>query len=205
MSQISANTNRLENFTQLILIGHGGQLMWEKLHETPIASSEPIDSYSRYHVENFFSEQLATDDFELIFPALFENNVPIGLQALGEMAGWHYPSPFGIGVNDQWGSWFAYRAVVLAKSHYLPSVVSKSQSPCQSCGLKPCIKRCPAKALKGEKLDLDACISYRSQTDSNCKDCCIARMSCPVALPHQYKIEQIKYHYGRSLKTIISE
>lgn len=227
VTQLSANTNQFDHFSQLILIGHGGRLMWEKLNESVIESEHPVDDFSKFHVQGFFAKRLAIDDFELVFPTPNENNIPIGLQALGEMAGWHHPSPFGVGINQQWGSWFAYRVVVLVKSDYQTSVIfkgaiskadvsqtvapeafdpktaiSEAQSPCQSCETKPCIQNCPASALEDKKLNLKRCVSYRMQARSKCKDRCLARMSCPVAAPHQYELEQIQYHYGRSLETI---
>lgn len=208
VNQLSSISDKLDHYCQLILIGHAGRLLWQKVKAwqeskpSDAKSQHPIDDFSRIHVEDFFAQRFSSDDFELIFPLSDENQTHIGLQTLGEMAGWHNTSPFAVGINQQWGSWFAYRAVVLIKSDYLSSEVASSPSPCLSCTHHICVQSCPADALVGNKLDLDRCISYRKVPDSRCKDRCIARMSCPVAGKHQYILEQIQYHYGRSLQTI---
>jgi len=203
-NQLSPLTDKLTHYTQLILIGHGGQLLWKKINSSSFDSNNPIDDYSRLQTEMFFSRHFSTDDFEIIFPALTssEKQKSIGLQKLGEIIGWHNESPFRVGINQEWGSWFAYRAVVLAKSDYLVNQNDQALSPCSQCETKPCIQACPANALVGDGLDLDQCISYRKKADSKCKGRCLARMACPVAKEHQYEIDQIQYHYSLSMRMI---
>jgi hypothetical protein len=53
-----------------------------------------------------------------------------------------------------------------------------------------------------EEFDFKKCFKYRQHPTSKCKDRCIARISCPVAPDARYPEEQIKYHYGRSLKSL---
>ena len=216
VSQLNTTTDRFEYYSQLILIGHGGSLLWQKVKScqestierksgaSAFKSPHPIDDFSRLHVENFFAKRFSSTDFEIIFPT--SNQTLVNLQALGKFVGWHNTSPFAVGINQQWGSWFAYRAVVIVKSHYLScfptAETDHSESPCLSCQSRDCVQTCPANALSGDKLDLNRCIAYRKQPDSKCKDRCIARMACPVAAQHQYSLEQIQYHYGRSMETI---
>ena len=194
--QLSVITPNFSHYNQIVLIGHGGRSLWEKVKQSNLQSDNPIDDYSRLHSIKFFKKRFPENDFEVIFPRT--NQASLGLQALGQTAGWHNESPFRIGVNKQWGSWFAYRAVVLVKSDYQTSVKMPEQSPCQTCESKVCLAECPADALINGGLDLKQCISYRLQDKSKCKDRCLARMVCPIASEHQYQLEQIQYHYLKS-------
>ena len=214
VNQLSFNTDKLSHYSQLVLIGHAGKQLWQKLKQWQALRnlseklSDPVDDFSKYHVQKYFNQRFKENDFELIYPLTkaTQSNSSINLQTLGQIAGWHHQSPFGVGINQQWGSWFAYRAVVLLKSNYQPAKSPHShfhsQSPCQSCENKPCIQSCPAGALDSAQLNLKACLSYRVQKDSRCQDRCIARMACPVAERHQYPLEQIQYHYSRSMQVI---
>lgn len=185
------------NYRQLILFAHAGRRMWQQVKPTLSSTNEAIDSYSRHVVSRFCNHHLEGKAFRLIYPS----NHPVGLQSLGKLAGWHHDSPFRIGINQQWGSWFAYRAAVLADSNFEPTSKQQGPSPCTDCASKPCITACPAKALEND-FSLQACLDYRKRPDSQCKDRCLARMTCPVAKQHQYTLEQINYHYGISMKMI---
>jgi epoxyqueuosine reductase len=200
--QLSAVTSNLSHYNQLILIGHAGQSLWDKVKASNFVSIDPIDVYSKHHTTEFFRQYFSEQDYEIVFPT--KNQTSIGLQALGKIVGWHNESPFRVGINQKWGSWFAYRAVVLIKANYLTSAPMSDESPCNNCVEKPCIAACPANALVENSLDIVLCTGYRMQSDSQCKDRCIARMTCPIAKEHQYKLEQIGYHYSLSMKMIES-
>ena len=73
-------------------------------------SNDPIDDYTRVAVDRCLQRILPPQAYRFLYPG----NISIGLQQLGELAGWHHPSPFAIGIDAEWGSWFAYRALVLA-------------------------------------------------------------------------------------------
>lgn len=216
IGQLEKNTKNLEQFSQLILIGHAGQLFWRHLKRWQLEYSDgstehPVDDFSYIHCQRFFRKCRAVGAFEIIFPAgeqggsdLQEqpDQPPIGLQQLGKMAGWHYDSPLRLGLNEQWGSWFAYRAVILVKANFATTPAIQSKSPCLTCESRACIKSCPADALAGGDLDINRCFQYRKRDNSQCKDRCIARMSCPVAKDHQYELEQIQYHYTQSMSRV---
>jgi epoxyqueuosine reductase QueG len=105
-------------------------------------------------------------------------------------------------VNQVWGSWFAYRVVVLADTEFEPTSPLTAASPCHSCTEKPCLSACPAEALEHGDFSLKLCIDYRLREHSQCKAQCLARLACPIAPEHRYSMEQINYHYGRSMQTI---
>jgi ferredoxin len=190
-----------QNYRQLILIGHAGMQLWQSLHEqvTDINLQEhPIDTFTVSKVQQFLQKEHPSASYEIVYPGAYT----VSLQELGKLAGWHHASPFMVGVNAEFGSWFAYRALVLANTDLAVTPTKESASPCISCESKPCISACPPRALDDGKFNLEACLAYRLQADSLCKNTCLARRACPVGSDHRYTDEQMQYHYGRSMKMI---
>ena len=107
-----------------------------------------------------------------------------------------------VGIDTEWGSWFAYRAALLADTDFLPFLPVDRSSPCKTCQEKPCIAACPANALEGGDFSLQKCIAYRRRTGSKCQFTCLARVDCPVGAEHRYDDEQLRHSYGRSLEDL---
>ena len=185
-------------YRQLILIGHGGKTLWDSVTATGVTSENPIDEFSVRMLAQWFDEQQTSHQYRIVFPG----DEPIGLQTLGKLAGWHHPSPFMVGINKEWGSWYAYRAVALADTDLTPSVADQGKSPCETCLDKPCMTHCPASALSVSGFDLKKCVDYRKSTRSVCKASCVARISCPVGDHHRYCAEQIAHTYSISMRMI---
>jgi len=203
---------------QLILLGHGGRRLWEKVSAAGLPGEHPIDDYTRLTVARWFAEFMPTQRYRILYPD--PGPTPIGLQALGALAGWHHASPLMLGIDPQWGSWFAYRAVVVADSGFLPffpvdpeasrgfygrslqDIHPEESNPCRSCHAAPCISHCPATALSPQGMALSACVDYRRQADSACRETCLARLACPVGADHRYNEAQLRHTYSRSLKMI---
>lgn len=181
-------------YCQLILIGHGGKGLWASVQASGICSENPIDDFSIEKVGHC----LAGHRHAIIYPA----KDSVGLQALGKLAGWHHASPFMVGINAAWGSWFAYRAVALSDTDFATTAPQHTASPCEQCRDRLCIASCPARALSAEFFDLQKCIAYRKQPDSRCRTTCLARISCPVGAEHRYCNEQIGHTYTISLRMI---
>jgi ferredoxin-like protein FixX len=187
-------------FKQLIIFAHGGRRMWESVQASRFTDAdEPIDSFSIDLVRRYFSETCSENTFEVLYPG---SKQVVPLQKLGRLAGWHHDSPFRIGVNLVWGSWFAYRVAVLADTEFEATLLFTAASPCLSCTDKPCLSACPAEALECGDFSLKLCIDYRLREHSQCKAQCLARLACPVGCEHRYSMEQINYHYARSMQTI---
>ncbi len=196
---------RIEDYASLLLIGHGGNRMWDALNEHGMAGANPVDEYSAACAVRFGRESLDDCRYRILYPG----DIPIPLQQLGSLAGWHHASPLGIGVSESWGPWFGYRAALLVQPE-LPVMTdlpmqSPKQSPCEQCVNKPCISVCPAGALSVHgPPDIGACVGHRLGQDSTCALQCLARLVCPVGERHRYCDEQVRYFYGRSLDSIRS-
>ena len=185
-------------YRQLILIGHAGRSLWRAVKAAGIRSENPIDDFSVKSVEQWFSSHFANSAHEIAYPG----DIQIGLQALGKVVGWHHASPLMIGISKTWGTWYAYRVVVLAATDLLPTPVLKSESPCVRCPDKDCVASCPGGAMDGGILILKKCLGYRQEASSRCKVTCVARVSCPVGSEHRYDDEQLRHSCSISLKMI---
>lgn len=186
----------IEQFRQVLLIAHGGLRFWSALQEAGMQGDDPVDSFSTHVVADWFSSVLPGVRTEILYPL---TDSPVPLVELGTLAGWHYASPFRVGINDAFGSWFAYRALVLADSDLPATPAMAGSNPCDGCVTQPCIRACPAGAVHKEKFDASACYDHRLTSGSNCASTCMARAACPVAREHTYSPSQTAYHYERSL------
>jgi hypothetical protein len=212
LDKLELSKEQKVHYSQLILIGHAGRKLWTELvrsmpaiehssnHE--LIDDEPIDHYSHGHVTQFFKQRFSDSDYKVIFPTLVDTPFKLDLQALGQLAGWHQPSPMAIGINPEWGTWFAYRSVVLVNSQFATNFIQSTNSLCNTCDTKDCVSNCPAKAVNTNGFNLNACITYRKLKHSKCQDKCIARLACPVSTQNQYCTSQVRYHYLHSFKLI---
>lgn len=193
-AEIVAALQPLPGERQLILLGHAGRRLWDCVQAAGIAGEHPIDDYCRQTVARFFAEHLPGQACRLPYPG----DTPLGLQALGTLAGWHQPSPLMIGVDAEWGSWFAYRAVILCATDFAPTPVVERRSPCLDCRDQPCLAACPAEAT-GLPFRLEPCADERLRPSSACAYGCLARNACPVGAEHRYAEGQIRHSFALSL------
>lgn len=197
-------SDELAKYPRLVLIGHAGRAFWSVLKGRGLHGSDPVDTFVQEQVEAWMARQVGAPAWRLVFPGA----APVGLQALGEQAGWHHPSPFWVGVQAGWGSWYAYRAAVLVADLWPLTPLQRAESPCLSCAARPCVSACPAQALDGDLVQrregtgLRACVDFRLQAESPCADRCLARQACPVGIEHRYTDEQTAYHYLQSLPAL---
>lgn len=191
----------LAPYRQLILIGHLGRDFWAAAKARGLHGADPLDQFVSECVNRWMVHSLPEQVWHQVFPG----PAPVGLQRLGDLAGWHHPSPFWVGVDAEWGSWFAYRAVLLADTDLPVTPRRDTTSPCDRCVDKPCVSACPAGALASEPTGawrLHACLDARKRPGSACVDRCLARNACPLGEPHRYSDEQIAYHYLQSMRHI---
>lgn len=198
-----------EPWTQLILIGHQGRRFWDALQREDMGDeADPVDRFSVTCVLDWMATQWPGHRALCLFPG--PDGERLGLQALGALAGWHHSSPFWVGVDAEWGSWFAYRAVLLTDTRLPVTPPRRRLSPCLSCVATPCVRACPAMALHvpgaahmdGDQAGLSACVAHRLQPASSCEDRCLAREACPVGAVHRYTAAQTAYHYRQSLAAL---
>jgi epoxyqueuosine reductase len=172
--------------------------MWQAILREGGRSADPIDDFSVREVRRWLAAQASGRSYEIVYPG----ERLVGLQSLGECAGWHFASPFMVGINERWGTWFAYRVAVLANTDFEPTRPVPGESPCTACRPRPCVSACPGKAIEDSGFNLADCVRYRLRPDSACQTTCMARLACPVRAEHRYDDEQIRHAYAISLRFI---
>jgi hypothetical protein len=196
--ELRRSVDPAHRYRQLILIGHAGTTLWNTIKDAGLVSENPIDDFSVDTFRRWFADRFPGSRHHILYPG----DIQVGLQALGKMAGWHHPSPFMIGIREDWGTWYAYRVAALADTDLAPTPARQSASPCERCVDQPCIAACPAGAMSGGNFALARCVDYRKGAASRCRTTCIARISCPVGKAHRYSDEQIRHTYSISLQAI---
>ena len=192
-------TPEQQRYRQLVLFGHVGGAVWSQaLAEAP-DSDHPIDTA----VQRWVARGMRAHELRVAWECVYPGDTALSLIRLGEWAGWHHPSPFWQGVDAEWGSWFAYRAVLLANTDWPLTPRRERRSPCWDCVGQPCVAACPALALGVDQaLGLNRCSDHRLQTASSCEERCLARLACPVGTEHRYSADQLQHHYRYSLAAI---
>jgi epoxyqueuosine reductase len=190
-------------YRQLILIGHGGRSLWEAVTRSGIDSPDPIDDFTLQTIGRWMAEELPGHRYDIIYPG--PQTIP--LQRLGALAGWHHATPFMLGIDADWGTWFAYRAAVLADTHFAPVLAvdrtaHEASNPCAACATRPCVAACPASAMSDASFALQKCLAWRQLADSTCAFTCRTRLACPVGSEHRYGTEQLRHTYSVSLRQI---
>jgi len=187
---------------QLILFGHAGRRLWECVQAERGDEKHPVDEYSVRTVQRWIAQAIPDARTRFAFPIGLPTGQHVGLQRLGTLAGWHHPSPFMVGIDAQWGSWFAYRAVILTDTELPATEPVDYGYPCITCASKACITACPGRALDSGTMDFRACQTERLKEGSPCALGCCARQACPVGAEHRYESSQIEHGAVGSLAAI---
>ena len=190
----------LPSYCRVVLIGHGGRAMWDAVSDSFCfkVSQDPIDTFTVSALQQFFSEFAPAMRYQIVYPG----SAYVPLQKIGSMLGWHNDSPFKLGLNAEWGSWFAYRALVLVNAKLPLTKPLRLSSPCDECETRPCQEACPPKAVSEHKFELQRCLIFRKEDNSLCHHKCLSRLACPIGSDHQYSDAQMRYHYLQSLRVI---
>lgn len=213
MTSVRAADPAVDGQDALLMFANAGQNFWTqmKLAHSELPNSQvpfnPVDSYSQQLVTKFINTFIS-GDYELLYPS----QLPIPLIELGKHAGWSHNSPLGLTLHENYGPWYAFRAVVRVATSLLPSslqgytkqrfngAAGASATPCDTCVAKPCVSTCPAGAVSAtEVFNLVACYEHRRTHGSSCESDCPARRACPVGAEFQYEKEQLGYHMRHSL------
>lgn len=190
--QLAAEGLPVADYPRLVLMGSSGSSIWDHLQREWMERANPFDEYSVAVAEQFIHQCLDDAPSQLFYPGPSR----VSLIRLGELAGWSHPSPLGLGINPEFGLWFAYRAAFVTAAPLPVTEAPQSMHPCESCSDKPCISACPAGAVSpNSAFDITACYTFRVSSNASCVDRCHSRMACPIGREYQYPLGQIQHHY----------
>lgn len=112
------------------------------------------------------------------------------------------PSPLGILMHPDYGTWHAYRGALLFGAEIPLQAVRATNHLCDACGRKPCLSACPVGAYSADGFDHGACIAHvRSQAGRGCRENgCAARNACPHDA-FRYPAEAQEFHMTAYMAT----
>ncbi len=180
-----------------LLLLSGGRALFERF--TPEAGHDPLDRWTRRRVEALLEPLRATGvRAEARYPFWNEPD-PLPFQRIGEAAGLGAPTRLGLSLHPTYGSWIAYRALLLFDRPVPDRAPPPRESPCATCAA-PCVTACPAAAI-AHTWDARSCMDHRLDHGDPCASGCHARLACPVGADQRYAEEALRFHQAASLAT----
>lgn len=183
----------------IALVGLAGARGWTAFAASPEASdgvADPLDRWSR-RVVGALADALGA---LALYPFGGPPHWPF--QRWAKRAEPMHASPLGLLVHPVVGLWRGYRgALAFAEPIVLPSREA-SQSPCETCTTRACLRACPVGAFAVEGYDVAACAAHlRREAGRACMARgCLARHACPVGADHTHTPAQAAFHMQAFLK-----
>jgi len=183
--------------TSVVVVAAGGRDLWQTMNKAGATSlAEPFDEFTVAHITTVVDEHLPGVSYNFAYPG--SGAAP--LIALGEYLGWSSPSLLGLGINSEFGLWFAYRALLRVDAALPHTQPQSAPDLCETCVTKDCVAACPAEAVtQVGNFSIESCADFRVSAGSDCASSCLARLACPIGKQHQYTEPQFSHHQGRSL------
>lgn len=182
-----------------VVIGNRGGRIWQSMTPAQRRADHPLDEYSESRVREAFRALGPTADSRLVYPG----DCGFSLLALGRACGWGEPSWLGVYIHPAFGTWFAFRAVVVTRLLLREAVLDPASDACLHCETRDCLAACPVDAPGPPgQFGLAACAGYRLEEDSPCARRCLAREACPVGVRDRYPAALVEHVYGRSLDSL---
>lgn len=113
------------------------------------------------------------------------------IQALGHAAGLSDVAPCRLAIHEEYGPWFALRAVAVLDT---PGPDS-APAPPRVCA--PCSAPC--------KQPFEAALASGSSPETDWRRWLAPRDACPVGREHRYPEHQLEYHYTKRRPLLVSE
>ena len=126
----------------------------------------------------------------------------VAFQKLAEIAGLAFLSPGFLSVHPVYGSWIAFRAVVVLDATGPPAKPPSIVRPCPDCG-----NAC-GRALSEALVAVEDAVSRNQAIADQWRVWLGVRDACPVGKNFRYSDEQILYHYTKNrqvLKDAVAE
>ncbi|WP_085900531.1 hypothetical protein [Kiloniella majae] len=185
-----------QSVLSVIMVGNvGSGDFWESFkrsHEYLNSDPDPMDRWTKRIVEPIAGKAGG----EALFPSDGPPYHPF--QRWASRAETLFPSPIGLFISSEWGTWHALRAAILLPVKIeISNTVSEVSNPCLSCEDQPCLKICPVDAFGVEQeYDYLACARYvASDAGISCASKgCLARRACPVGLEYVLNSEHAEFH-----------
>ncbi|MCE8017040.1 hypothetical protein HOP62_13260 [Halomonas sp. MCCC 1A17488] len=178
----------------LVLVGNVGSSLWPQFAASPEycdGRRDPLDRWSQRIGEALAARYGA----RALYPFGGPPHYPF--QRWASRAESVHPSPLGLVIHAEYGSWHAYR-FALALDHVPDDLapMAEHESPCLGCAERACLDACPVDAFTGSEYRIGACAQHlRDMPDGACMRLgCAARRACLVGAPSRYDSQHAAFH-----------
>lgn len=183
----------------LLLLSGGGAFFDRFRADGPPAGDDPLDRWTRARVEELLAPLRAAGVRAAAHHPFWNEPDPLPFQRIGAAAGLPTAVPLGLHLHPVYGTWLAYRALILLdvpveEAPPLPA------DPCAGCDA-PCLAACPAGAVTAGGWNALACVDHRVAGADPCADGCHARLACPRGARHRYPLPTRRFHQAASHAT----
>jgi hypothetical protein len=188
----SERTGALAQVRTVVLAGVAGRRGWDAFAASPEAKdggADPLDRFSRRVVDALGADLGA----KALYPFGGPPHWPF--QQWARRAERVHPSPIAVLIHPTYGLWHAYRGALAFVEALDVRPLEASQSPCETCGERPCLSACPVGAFSNQGYDVAACAAHlTSAAGADCMAAgCLARRACPVGAEHAHGPEQAAF------------
>ncbi len=184
---------------KVVLVGNSGGRFWDSLTQAERDAADPLDEFSAARAGDAIASLFGQAPSVPVYPG----ECDFSLLALGRACGWGSPSWLGVYIHPEFGTWFAFRAVLVTTAALPDDVLGESTDACLQCVTRDCVAACPVGAPHPPgRFDLESCVSQRLADGSPCANRCGAREACPVGAGYRYPRELVSHVYGRSLESL---
>lgn len=179
------------------LLLSGGPAFFAAFSQTEPNGADPLDSWTRDRVAELLAPlREAGVRAEARFPFWNEPD-PLPFLRIGGAAGAGTSSRLGLTLHQKYGTWIAYRALILVDRPVHDGPRAPPVDACAGCAA-PCIPACPAGALASGSWEPAPCLDHRLASPS-CEEGCLSRLACPMGLEHRLPREALRFHQAASL------
>jgi ferredoxin len=188
----SERAGALAQVRTIVLVGVAGRRGWNAFAASPEAKdggADPLDRFSRRVIDALGGDLGA----KALYPFGGPPHWPF--QQWARRAEPVHPSPIGVLIHPTYGLWHSYRGALAFVEALEVVPLEPSQSPCDSCRDRPCLRACPVGAFSADGYDVAACAAHlRSVAGGDCMTGgCLARRACPVGAEHRHGPDQAAF------------
>lgn len=181
----------------VLLLSGGGRLFSSFTQERErFPGPDPLDRWTRAKVAELLAPLRAAGVRAEARHPFWNEPDPLPFQRIGAAAGLTLAVPLGLTLHPAYGSWIAYRALVLL-DRPLADAPRAPFDACAGCPA-PCIPACPAGAVAASGWNASSCMGHRRATGA-CSDGCASRLACPVGAAEEPGLVARRFHQAASL------
>ena len=178
---------------RVVVVGSGGGALWSafvddlRAHPEHADLPDPLDAFVARTVA-----ELPSPPGGRWVRCAFDEDLQPDFRTLALRAGLGHAGRLGLLMHPVHGPWLGLRVAAFTTERLEVTGPLPGRGPCVGCPA-PCAPACPAGAMDGPRLDLDACLDHQRRHPT-CEGGCLSREACVVGTASRYPRQAHRYH-----------